>query len=303
MLYCEQIVLRGGYHLSKRKLSLITALASLGLLFSVQQLLAADTKKKPAKKTSATVKALPETKKRLHSEIRDLKKVLPASPATTEELQVKVQKTGSSTSPTESTIPAVKQEQAETTNFLILVNKTHPISPANLPTAADLREPEIAIKRDPDDVITDTRLRKEAATTLKELAAAAQQAGITIMINNGFRTHEDQERVKAYFRDELHFSPDALSKRVADPGLSEHHTGLAADLATTTTPFVESNAYHWLCLNAPNFGFVERYTTANKAQTVYGPEPWHWRFVGSKEVAEAVKAAGSLEAYLEQLAT
>ncbi len=71
------------------------------------------------------------------------------------------------------------------------------------------------------------------------------------------------------------------ASRVAIPGTSEHHTGLAVDFNTTNESFENTKAFKWLKENAENYGFIMRYEKEKMDITggiIY--EPWHWRFVG-----------------------
>ena len=71
------------------------------------------------------------------------------------------------------------------------------------------------------------------------------------------------------------------ASRVAIPGTSEHHTGLAVDFNSTQTSFENTKAFKWLKENAQDYGFIMRYPKDKMDITggiIY--EPWHWRFVG-----------------------
>src|SRR5699024_5878953 len=75
----------------------------------------------------------------------------------------------------------------------------------------------------------------------------------------------------------------------ARPGYSEHQTGLAVDLSSRGAGHCELRACfggtlagRWLKKESWRFGFIVRYTRANRAITGYIAEPWHLRFVGLK---------------------
>ncbi|MEK7766324.1 MAG: D-alanyl-D-alanine carboxypeptidase family protein, partial [bacterium] len=74
----------------------------------------------------------------------------------------------------------------------------------------------------------------------------------------------------------------------ATPGRSEHATGWAVDLADLGTPvaddeipFADTPAGLWLSRHAGEFGFEMSFPSGNWQHI--GPEPWHFRFVGSPE--------------------
>lgn len=82
------------------------------------------------------------------------------------------------------------------------------------------------------------------------------------------------------------------ASRVAIPGTSEHHTGLAVDFNSTQTSFENTKAFKWLQENAQDYGFIMRYPSDKMDITggiIY--EPWHWRFVGIN-IAKEMKSLG-----------
>ena len=82
------------------------------------------------------------------------------------------------------------------------------------------------------------------------------------------------------------------ASRVAIPGTSEHHTGLAVDFNSTQTSFENTKAFKWLKENAADYGFIMRYPSDKMDITggiIY--EPWHWRFVGIN-IAKEMKDLG-----------
>ncbi len=82
------------------------------------------------------------------------------------------------------------------------------------------------------------------------------------------------------------------ASRVAIPGTSEHHTGLAVDFNSTNQSFENTKAFKWLKENAQDYGFIMRYPSDKMDITggiIY--EPWHWRFVGIN-IAKEMKELG-----------
>ncbi len=88
----------------------------------------------------------------------------------------------------------------------------------------------------------------------------------------------------------------------ARPNTSEHQTGLALDIVTSSYTkrnkgFANTKAFKWLDTNAANYGFIMRYPKDKRDITGVIYEPWHWRFVGVK-AAKAIKKSGEcLEEY------
>jgi len=100
------------------------------------------------------------------------------------------------------------------------------------------------------------RLWGPAAAAFDEMAAAAKADGVTVRINDSYRSYEDQ--VSMAERKGLR-SQGGLA---AAPGTSSHGWGMAVDLG------LDARAQSWMRENAGSYGFAE---------TVSG-EPWHWGF-------------------------
>ncbi|MEG0125230.1 MAG: M15 family metallopeptidase, partial [Clostridia bacterium] len=72
----------------------------------------------------------------------------------------------------------------------------------------------------------------------------------------------------------------ATSQTVADPGTSEHHTGLAFDITVKGTTFKGTEQQKWLQKHCWDYGFVIRYQEDKEAITGFLAECWHVRYVG-----------------------
>jgi len=122
------------------------------------------------------------------------------------------------------------------------------------------------------------RLTPAAAKSWKAMRAAANADGVTLMIVSGFRSVDYQARL---IRKKINAGQaiEEILEVNAAPGYSEHHTGLAVDIATPgsrplTEEFETTEAFEWLGRNAGRFGFSMSYPRNNPWGFVY--EPWHW---------------------------
>lgn len=94
---------------------------------------------------------------------------------------------------------------------------------------------------------------------------------------------------------------------LAIPGESEHHTGLAVDLALyfqetgLSDDFTGSGAYAWIADNAWRYGFVQRYPAEKAAVTGISGETWHYRYVGLPHSMLMADMDFCLEEYLDFL--
>ena len=121
-------------------------------------------------------------------------------------------------------------------------------------------------------------LPEVARAGILAMVEAAAGDGVTLLIVSGFRSYEYQA---ALIRKKINAGQsitDILEVNAA-PGHSEHHTGLAVDIATPgsrplTEEFEDSAAFRWLQANAERFGFSMSYPRDNPWGIVY--EPWHW---------------------------
>jgi D-alanyl-D-alanine carboxypeptidase len=204
--------------------------------------------------------------------------------------------------PNAAPIHDIKPEYFAENGIWALVNKTHALQ--NLTYY-------------PDDLVhtalpeqksgTEMTVRKIVKQPLEDLAQAAKNDRIELMIASAFRSYDLQNQ---YYTNILKAYGEAEANRQsAKAGTSEHQLGLAVDFTTPsqqcrlTECFEDTAAGKWLADNAPKYGFILRYPKGYETVTGYMYEPWHFRFVGI-ELAEALTASHlTLEEaypYLEQ---
>ena len=137
------------------------------------------------------------------------------------------------------------------------------------------------------------RLRKEAATALEQMAAEAKKDGINLMLASGYRSYQLQ--VSVYNANVQKYGQAGADKQSARPGTSEHQTGLAADIGSTSRQceieqcFGDLPEGKWLSANAYKYGFILRYPADKQAVTGYEYEPWHYRYIGTELATELHK--------------
>jgi D-alanyl-D-alanine carboxypeptidase len=122
------------------------------------------------------------------------------------------------------------------------------------------------------------RLAPEAAVKWQQMAKSADSEGIRLLLVSGFRSFDYQAEL---IRKKLAQGQEIgeILRVNAAPGFSQHHTGLAVDVATPgsrplTEEFEHSDAFRWLTANAAEFGFSMTYPKDNPWGFIY--EPWHW---------------------------
>lgn len=152
---------------------------------------------------------------------------------------------------------------------------------------------------------------KLAVDALLVMLQAARDEGLkNWQINAGHRSVAYQkelfdERVYAY-RQEGYSGTQARAKvrqTVADPGASEHHTGLAFDVAVTgESSFAATQQSVWLAEHCWEYGFIIRYPQGKTEITGISYEPWHIRYVGTAHSLIMRDENLCLEEYIEKYA-
>ena len=104
-----------------------------------------------------------------------------------------------------------------------------------------------------------------------------------VIINSGYRNEEDQ--IAIYENYMAWYGQDYADAYVSNPGHSEHHTGLAVDMAAYTDEgvsltFDKHEDFAWFSHVSHEFGFILRYPEYKKDITKIAYEPWHFRYVG-----------------------
>ena len=168
-------------------------------------------------------------------------------------------------------------------DYMVLVNKEHAL-PENWEDKIELTY----MTNNSDEEIGVERITYEAYLKLKE---ALLEDGVHTDINTAYRSVQDQKDLTSEFL--VKYGEDYVRNYVAEPGFSEHHTGLAIDL------YLESvDAWAKIEARLPEFGFILRYPQGKEDVTGYSYEPWHIRYVG-KDAAEAIMSEGlTLEEYI-----
>ncbi len=139
-------------------------------------------------------------------------------------------------------------------------------------------------------------LSAETQAAFSSMQAAASGAGYYIWIASGYRSYYTQQVL--YNRYVANYGQAEADTFSAQPGHSEHQTGLAIDLNSISDDFGDTPEGQWVAQNCHLYGFIIRYPAGKDSITGYQYEPWHIRYVGV-ELASAVYESGlTLEEYL-----
>ncbi len=153
---------------------------------------------------------------------------------------------------------------------------------------------------------TNIRLSPLAFEAFEEMVNGLENATgcDDLIINSGYRTLTDQQEIYDYYLDSK--GAEYVNDYVANPGESEHHTGLALDLSFYLDEgYTENVGIHehgaWLAEHCTDYGFIIRYPEDKVEFTHIAYEPWHFRYVGEVH-AKAMKSLGKcLEEYITLL--
>jgi len=158
-----------------------------------------------------------------------------------------------------------------------LVDKRHPLPPDYVPSGlVTLTNGQYQVSR------AGLTLRRDAAESLGEMAAAARRGGVTLIASSAYRSYRYQEEV--YNRNVREMGKEAADRESARPGCSQHQTGLVVDFGSIDDSFAQTAAGRWMAANAARFGWSLSFPDGYEAVTGYRWESWHYRYVG-KEIA------------------
>ena len=164
-------------------------------------------------------------------------------------------------------------------NYKILVNKTHPYKKSC--------SNNVILQRITNEVGDEYLLEKRTLKAYLELKKDLEKDNIKISINSGYRSIEEQIETKKKY---LEIFGSAYTKKyVAEPGFSEHHTGLCFDIDIIVngkvvdeyqdlTPYM--NIFNKIIMRLKDYGLILRYPKGKEEITGYSYEPWHYRYVG-----------------------
>jgi zinc D-Ala-D-Ala carboxypeptidase len=144
-------------------------------------------------------------------------------------------------------------------------------------------------------------LRREAAGHLRRLVKDAAADGEELVVASAYRSYAHQQA--SYARLTSIYGTEA-GEMSATPGHSQHQLGTAVDFTNAAAGyeiwdyFGDTSAYSWLKDHAREYGFVLAYPSGKEAETGYQWEPWHYRYVGTKNADRLEESGLSLQEFL-----
>ncbi|GFI55712.1 D-alanyl-D-alanine carboxypeptidase [Clostridiales bacterium] len=191
------------------------------------------------------------------------------------------------------------------TGDLILVNYAYPYT---FPADAEAEITSVSTFKNDKYYVRDntSKLRRSTIEKFNILTDAYYAAtGFSGMqVNSGYRSYQEQVDLYASY---VSTNGEEYAKAyVANPGYSEHHTGLAMDLNVYVKGegiyYVESyDKCAWYRENCEDYGFILRYPSEKVYITGINYESWHYRYVGTPHSLIMEERDLCLEEYIDFL--
>ena len=182
--------------------------------------------------------------------------------------------------------PETKYTITNPSNLLTLVKKGFYLPEDYEP---ELVDPEIPVAPD----CQNPKMTKETSDALTKMYKAAKQEGLELVVNSAYRSYQTQVETMADFV--ARYNTQYANEYVAQPGASEHQTGLGVDLTSQSVvegkriTFGDTEEYRWVIKNCARFGFIIRFEDGTDGITGIAHEPWHLRYVGEDVEKEIQK--------------
>lgn len=186
--------------------------------------------------------------------------------------------------------------QSETGDLFKLIDKKHFLPEDFVPS--DLVSLTDTVREGRSYLLNrnDLSLRRSAEASLEEMAAAAREEGITLVVSSTYRSYEYQANL--YKRNVAQLGQEAADRESARPGASQHQFGTAIDFGSITDEFAETPAGRWLADNASRFGWSLSYPDGYEEVTGYRWECWHYRYLGKAALDFQRKWFGDVQQYM-----
>ena len=204
--------------------------------------------------------------------------------------------------PTEAVTPGLTAD-----GMPLLVNKQHPLPDGF--TLVDL----VNLSKYCDSSVVKIKANgiegeRMAVDALMDMLRAAEADGVgNWQVSAGWRSVAYQQQLldnkAAEYRQSGLSSSKALSaalKTVAEPGTSEHHTGLAFDITVPGVSFAGTKQCVWIWAHCWEYGFILRYPEGKEDITGFTAEAWHFRYVGTEHALVMRDEDLCLEEYIEK---
>ncbi|MEG2016884.1 MAG: M15 family metallopeptidase [Clostridium sp.] len=173
----------------------------------------------------------------------------------------------------------------DTEEYFKLVNKVNTVDENYKPE--NIVIPNVGITKDRSN--EQNFVRSDIADDVEAFLGAAKAAGHEIFLSSGYRSYNLQS---IFYNNDLQCYGGIVRGYVGAPGNSELLLGLAIDLTShnvnleLTDDFENTPEGQWALENAYKYGFILRYKADKEDITGYKYEPWHYRYIGDKDISK-----------------
>lgn len=158
-------------------------------------------------------------------------------------------------------------------------------------------------------VISGISVDAHAADALRALMTAAEEDGLTLMLQEGYVSYTEQqkrfnEKVAQYQQEQglsAVMANSAASAEEPKPGESDFQSGMTIRLAGSPDTFEDSRTYSWLKANMGKYGFIFRYPKYKDDYTGVSADLTVIRYVGAASAEAMQQRSMCLEEYISYL--
>ena len=185
-----------------------------------------------------------------------------------------------------------KTFRADDKSLFFLIDKKHTASSSYAPK--DL----VSLKKNSlfDLNKAGMKIRPEAYSALNEMAQAALNDGIRLLVSSAYRSYSYQENLFNYW-----VSVDGLEeaeRESARPGTSQHQLGTAVDFGSISDDFDKTQMGQWVYKNAADYGWSLSFPKGYEDVTGYRWECWHFRYIGKNACLFQQKWFGGIQQFM-----
>ena len=181
---------------------------------------------------------------------------------------------------------------AEKENLLVLVDKQHFLPEGYTPKQLIRLNTRRAYLINRNDL----SLTKTAEQALQEMALAAKQDGVTLVVSSSYRSYTYQKNLfDRYVRESGEKEADRFSARA---GTSQHQLGTVVDFGSISDEFAATRAGKWVFQNAAQYGWSLSFPKGYEKVTGYVWESWHYRYIGMEACRFQQKWFDDIQQYM-----
>lgn len=185
-----------------------------------------------------------------------------------------------------------KTFRADDKSLFFLIDKKHTASSSYAPK--DL----VSLKKNSliDLNKAGMKIRPEAYSALNEMAQAALNDGIRLLVSSAYRSYSYQENLFNYW-----VSVDGLEEAEREssrPGTSQHQLGTAVDFGSISDDFDKTQMGQWIYKNAADYGWSLSFPKGYEDVTGYRWECWHFRYIGKNACLFQQKWFGGIQQFM-----